>query len=60
MSVLDRQKTIVHLFTRSGIGLHTARLVVITILSPVNTGIVFCRSDLTGIVPPSLPYLKCR
>ncbi|MGB2303900.1 MAG: UDP-3-O-acyl-N-acetylglucosamine deacetylase [Candidatus Puniceispirillales bacterium] len=50
MSVLDRQKTVNTSVTRSGIGLHTARLVVITIRpAPVNTGIVFYRSDLTGI-----------
>jgi UDP-3-O-[3-hydroxymyristoyl] N-acetylglucosamine deacetylase len=50
MSVLDRQNTINTSSTRSGIGLHSARLVVITIRpAPVDTGIVFYRSDLAGI-----------
>jgi len=48
--VIDLQNTINKSVTRSGIGLHTARLVDLTIHpAPANTGIVFRRTDLTGI-----------
>lgn len=44
------QNTVNSSVTRSGIGLHTARLVSITLRpAPANTGIIFHRSDLTGI-----------
>lgn len=48
--MLDCQNTINSSVTRSGIGLHSARLVSVTIRpAPVDTGIIFYRSDLTGI-----------
>lgn len=50
--MIDFQNTINKSVTRSGIGLHTARLVDLTIHpAPAHTGIVFRRTDLTGIDP---------
>lgn len=45
-----QQQTLASSITRSGIGLHSARLVDITLHpAPVNTGIVFRRIDITGV-----------
>src|SRR3954454_12706551 len=49
-----RQRTLKTLVRASGVGLHTGRKVAMALRpAPVDTGIVFCRSDLPG--NPSVP-----
>jgi len=57
--VIEFQNTINKSVTRSGIGLHSARLVDLTIHpAPANTGIVFRRSDLTSIDTTILAHIS--
>ncbi|NBR39752.1 MAG: UDP-3-O-[3-hydroxymyristoyl] N-acetylglucosamine deacetylase, partial [Alphaproteobacteria bacterium] len=56
---MEFQNTINKSVTRIGIGLHSARLVDLTIHpAPANTGIVFRRSDLTGIDTTILAHIS--
>ena len=56
-----KQRTLKTIVRATGVGLHTGQKVTMALRpAPVDTGVVFCRSDLPGnpCIPARAPYRR--